>query len=147
MSEIIIYCEIIHTNHKKIIAESTKGNKFQLEVKSLYNEIFSKISKDQISIDDKNYITYQKNKEFAFVVVSKKTKNKDEAFIFIKELIKNIEIKIKPIKQLIEDYTVIFENSLEPKIKKIIDETISIFNYIEEYRYSILIIQKSIILS
>lgn len=144
MSKLILYCEIIHIKHKKIIAESTKGSKFNLEVKSLYNEIFSKISKDQISIDDKNFISYQKIKDFAFVVVSKKTSKKDEAFIFIKELIKNIEINIKPIKKLVEDFSEIFYNTQEEKLRKIIDEIISLFNSDDPEKQIIAVIQKDV---
>lgn len=125
----ISYCVILHLKEKQILAESSKGSKYRLELKSLYSEIFSKVSSDQISIDNKNLFTYKKYKETVFVVVSPKKENKNEPFIFMEELKKNIEKEHKPLKKLIEDLkNKNTEYALQDSIGKTIDNTIKLLN-------------------
>jgi len=122
---------ILHLKEKQILAESSKGrNKYRLELKSLYSEIFSKVSSDQISIDNKNLFTYKKYNSSVFVTVSAKTVIKKQPFIFIEELKKNIEKDYKKsLNKLIDSLNNnISEYSMQDSIGKTIDNTIKLFN-------------------
>lgn len=125
----IAYCVIMHIKQKEILAESSKGKKYMMEIKSLYSEIFSSSSSDQLSIDNKNNFTYKKYKESVILVVSSKSQNKAEPFLFIEELKKNIEREYQSIKALLTKINNnITENCLEEKLGKIIDDTIKLSN-------------------
>ncbi len=126
----ISYCVILHLKKKEILAESAKGNKYQLELKSLYSEIFGNISSDQISIDNKTLFSYKKLKEVVYVVVTSKYQNvKQQPFIFIDELKKIIESEHVSIKRLLEDINnEIKEYCLQETLGKTIDNSIKSLN-------------------
>lgn len=126
----ISYCLILGMKEKIPFAESSKSsNKYKLEIKSLYNEIFSNITNDQLSIDNKNMFTFKKTKEIVILVVSEKNIDKTKPFTFLDYLKKKIELEHKSIKKLIENFK---ENKtefcLQEKLENIIEDSLKYFN-------------------